>query len=226
LNCIEPDKLIEYLKGFLSVNRIEKIDSVLKDRTKHITVVLEDIYHPHNASAVVRTCDCFGVQNLHVIENTKSYKVNKCVTQGSGKWVSFHRYNKKKDNTENCLMKLKREGYHIAATSLRGENVISIEDLPVDQKTALCFGTEELGLSKRVHDLADSTVKIPMFGFSQSLNISVCAALCLYNLTKRLRSSDFPWRLQADERNALRLDWMKKSIKNADVILRRFNEDQ
>ena len=215
-------KLEDFLLRFLSEKRIEKIDSVLSNRTKHITVVLEDIYHPHNASAVIRSCDCFGVQDLHVIENEKSYRVNKCVTQGVGKWVSLHRHNNEDDNTEACLLKLKDQGYHIVATSLRGDNVVTVDDLPIDKKIALCFGTEEFGLSDKVHDLADSIVKIPMYGFSQSFNISVSAALCLHNLTNRLHNSDVLWRLTDEERNALRLSWIKKSIKNIDIILKRF----
>ena len=222
--CIDTDNinLTEYLLRFLSEKRIEKIDSVLSNRTKHITVVLEDIYHPHNASAVIRSCDCFGIQDLHVIENEKSYRVNKCVTQGVGKWISLHRHNNKDDNTEACLMKLKKQGYHIVATSLRGEDMVSIDDLPIDSKIALCFGTEEFGLSDKAHDLADSVVNIPMYGFSQSFNISVSAALCLHNIANRLHNSDVSWQLTEAERNTLRFSWIKKSIKNVDMILKRF----
>ena len=215
-------RLMDYLLGFVSEKRIEKIDSILNDRTKHVTVVLEDIYHPQNASAVVRTCDCYGIQDLHVIENTNSYKVNKCVTQGAGKWISLYRYNGREDNTEDCIMKLKDQGFHIAATSLQNKDDVSIEELPVEKKIALCFGSEELGLSDKAHDLADSIIRVPMYGFTQSFNVSVCAALCLNNLIKRLHNSDTAWRLTDDERNVLRLDWIMKSIKKPDMLLTRF----
>jgi len=215
-------ELIDYLSGFLTEDRINKIKLVLNNRTRHFTAVLEDIYHAPNASAIIRTCDCFGIQDLHIIENIKRNKVNKCVTQGSGKWISLHNYRDNSDNTLECIKRLKDQGYHIAATSLRDENDISIDDIDINQKTAICFGTEETGLSDTAHELADSIVKIPMFGFTQSFNISVTAAICLHNLIKRVHKSDVKWQLNNDELIDFKLDWIMKSIKNVDMILKRY----
>jgi tRNA (guanosine-2'-O-)-methyltransferase len=180
----ELKKQIEFLTDFISEERLFKIDSTIDKRTKYLSVVLEDIYHPHNASAVIRTCECFGVQDMYTIENTKEYRVNKCVTRGAGKWITLNRYDSTKNNTVDCINSLKKNGYKIVATSLKKNITILPEELPIDNKLALCFGTEELGLSDTLHEMSDYFVKIPMYGFTQSFNISVSAALILQILTE------------------------------------------
>ncbi|HJO95366.1 MAG TPA: RNA methyltransferase [Victivallales bacterium] len=215
------EKQIEFLTDFVTAERLDKINNIIEKRTKYLTVVLEDIYHPHNASAVIRTCECFGIQDMYTIENVKQHRVNKCVTQGAGKWVTLNRYANAANNTENCVRHLKKKGYKIVATSLREGVSVPPEELPVDNKLALCFGTEELGLSDTLHDMADYFVKIPMVGFTQSFNISVSAALILQVLTGKLRNSDIGWKLNCKEKQDIRLNWIKNSIRNVDAILKR-----
>ncbi|MCP4181098.1 MAG: RNA methyltransferase [bacterium] len=216
-------KQIEFLTDFVTKERLFKIDKILAQRTEYLTVVLEDIYHSHNASAVIRTCECFGIQNMYTIENVRQHRVNKCVTQGAGKWVTLNRYTNAENNTENCIRHLKKRGYKIVATSLREGVSVTPDELPVDNKLALCFGTEELGLSDTLHDMADYFIKIPMVGFTQSFNISVSAALILQILTGKLQNTEIDWHLGEKENLNIRLTWIKNSIRNVDAILKRID---
>ncbi|MFT6844380.1 MAG: tRNA (guanosine-2'-O-)-methyltransferase [Flavobacteriales bacterium] len=217
----EKKALIEHLKQFATEERINKFDSVIQDRTKHITVALENIYQPHNASAVMRSCDCFGIQNVHVIENTNEYTISKGVALGSTKWVDIHQYNETDDNTLACVNKLKADGYTIVATSPHA-NDVDLDQLPVDKPIALFFGTELTGLTPTMLDAADVFMKIPMFGFTESFNISVCAALTVHYLTTKLHKSNVAWELNEIEQTDLYLSWLKKSIKTSDALERDF----
>lgn len=212
--------LIKKLQGYVSPHKKELIEEILQKRTQYLTVVLEDIYQPHNASAVVRNCDCFGIQDLHIIEKKNSYKPHKEIVQGSAKWVSLHKHNQ----TVNTLNQLKNEGYKIVALTLR-ENSISLDSLPLDNKLALCFGTEETGLSETAHKQADYFAKIPMQGFTQSLNISVSVAITLYTLTKKLRLTNYNWTIPETAKDQLRVNWYSQCIQRGKQILERHKSD-
>src|SRR5690554_2703381 len=215
-------QLIDYLTTFATESRWEKIQDVVSKRTRHLTVVVEDIYQPHNASAVLRSCDGFGIQDVHIIENKNTFDASSQVTIGADQWLSIHRYNNAdSDNTTACLESLRKKGYKIIATSPH-ENDVNINDLPIQDTTALIFGTELEGISDKAKELADGFVKIPMWGFSESFNISVSAAICLYNLTRRLRNSDVQWELDAEEKEILTCDWLKRSIKAGELLEKNF----
>ena len=107
----EKEKLVRYLSQFVAEERLDLFEKVLENRTHYITVVLEDIYQTQNASAVLRTCDCFGLQDIHIIENQNRFKVNARVTHGSAKWVNLHRYKTLQNNTPDALAALKAQGY-------------------------------------------------------------------------------------------------------------------
>lgn len=214
-------ELIEYLSGFISENRRQKFVEVIRWRTRHITVVLEDIYQPHNASAVLRSCDCFGIQDIHVIENRNRYTVNPDVALGSPKWLNLHKYKQAENNTLSCLRSLKEKGYRIVATSPH-KNDCNIEDLPIDGKLALVFGTELEGISDTVREQADEFVKIPMFGFTESFNISVSAAICLHTLVNRLHRSGIKWQLEEKEKEEVLLGWLRNSINRSELLEKEF----
>src|SRR5258706_4998102 len=168
---------------------------VLAQRTRHITLVLEDIYQSQNASAAVRTCECLGVQDIHIIENNSKYSVNKKVLKGSNKWIDIYRYHEKKsDNSELCFSKLKSEGYSLLVTDPSPDG-ISIDEVEINKKIALIMGNELEGNSAIAKAYADKKIFIPMFGFTESLNISVSAAICLNVLLTKLRRSGIDWRL-------------------------------
>lgn len=217
--------LIDYLSSFISENRKKKFEEVIQWRTRHITVVLEDIYQPHNASAVLRSCDCFGIQDIHVVENKNKYTVNPDVALGSPKWLKLIKYNKAENNTLECISTLKSKGYRIVATTPHKDDY-NIEDLPVDGKLALVFGTELEGISDTVREHADEYVKIPMFGFTESFNISVSAAICLHTLTMKLHTSDIDWRLSEEERYEVLLNWLRNSIHRSSLLEKEFYSRQ
>jgi tRNA (guanosine-2'-O-)-methyltransferase len=212
---------IALLRPYVTDNKMQVFEACLAQRTRYITVVLEDIYQPQNASAVLRSCDCFGIQDVHVIENDHAYDINPKVVHGASKWMHIHKYFEEDFNTERCLRGLKERGYQLVATSPRADS-IPIHDFPLDRPIALMMGTEKRGLSDFAFDMADALVTIPMVGFTESLNISVSAAICLQNLTHRMRQSDFQWQLSDDEREDLQLEWMRKVVKDAERIERRF----
>lgn len=210
-------ELLDYLSGFITKSRKKNIEEVLSFRTRYLSVVLEDIYQPHNASAVIRTCDCFGIQDVHIIENENEYTLNPKVVMGASKWVDMHKYSGEKNNSASVLKQLKEKGYKIAATSPHAEQ-FTPSNIPLDNKLALVFGTEMHGISEEVKQEADYFVKIPMFGFTESFNISVSASLCLSRLVERLHLSDCEWKLSKQESLSLKLDWVTKSLKNGDLL--------
>ena len=211
---------LEYLEGFLSVERLERFRAILGQRTRHITVALEDVYQMHNGSAVIRSCDVFGIQDAHLIEARFGRRLDRKIAMGAQKWVDVHRY----DSTDSCLEALRLRGYRIVATSPHGHSQTP-DHLPLDRPLALFFGTEKEGLSEHVIQQADATVGIPMVGFTESLNISVAAAILLHELSGRLRSSGVSWGLSETEILEKRFDWAFKSVRSAEEILSRYRAD-
>lgn len=210
-------KLLEYLMSFVSEERKRRFDEIIKYRTRHITVVLEDIYQPHNASAILRTCDLTGVQDVHIIENKNRYEVNPEVALGSSKWLTLKKHNTKDENTLEAFNSLKDSGYTVVATTPH-EKAMELDSVPINNKIALVFGTEQTGLSDLAIRSADINLCIPMFGFTESYNISVSAALVLFNLTQRLRDSSIEWKLSSNELTDILLDWARNSINKHELM--------
>lgn len=217
-------ELIEYLKSFITERRNNLFDRVLDMRTRYLTIVLEDIYQSNNASAVLRSCDCFGIQDVHVIENRNEYLLNTEVTLGAEKWLDIHKYNEGKENSLSAIKNLKEKGYRIVASTPH-KNDVFLPDFDISKgKTAVFFGTEITGLSEVVIENADEFLKIPMYGFAESFNISVSAALILQNLTGKLHNSAIEWKISTEEKNRIKLDWLRNSIKKAELIEKQFLE--
>lgn len=216
--------LLTYLSDFVTDKRNEQFNKVLENRSRYITVALEDIYQPHNASAVLRTCDCFGVQDVHIIENKNRFNIEDGVALGSSKWLSLKQYNKEKNNTLDAIQQLRAQGYRIVATTLH-EKEIDLEEIDISVgKFALFFGTEMTGLSQDVINNADEFLKISMYGFTESFNISVSVAIMLHHLSAKLRKSDIDWHLSEKEKDILKIEWLKKTIKKPELIIKRFEE--
>ena len=214
----DPDYLA-YLEEFITPNRKEGFLKVLQNRTRHFTVALEDVYQLHNTSAVMRSCEVFGIQELNVVEQRFGKKIDKEIAMGAEKWVDIHRFSTNQD----CIDNLKAKGYQIIATTPH-ENDCMLEDFDITKPSAIFFGTERLGLSEEVLQQADGFMKIPMVGFTESLNISVSAAIILQNISTRLRHSDINWKLTEAELLEKRIDWTRKSIKDIDFITRKYLE--
>ena len=210
-------QLLAYLEEIISIGRKERFLKVLEERTKFITVAIEDVFQMHNTSAVIRSCEVFGIQTAHVIEDRFGKRLDKNIAMGAQQWVDVERY----ENTKSCVSHLRGEGYQIIATTPHIDSCL-LETFEVDKKSALFFGTEKEGLSEEVMQEADGFLKIPMVGFTESLNISVSAAIILQYLTTKLKQQELPWQLSDSEKLEKRLDWTKKSIKSLDDILLRY----
>ena len=221
MNAPDIQPLTDFLGQYITDNRKTTIEKVLEQRTHYLTLVLEDIFQSQNASAAVRTCECMGLQDIHIIELKSKWGLNKKVLMGSNKWMNIFRYKEKeKNNTAECYSKLKAEGYRLVATHPAAG--ISIDELPIDSKVALVMGNEVNGISQFAIDNADEVVRIPMFGFTESMNISVSAALCIRSLVTRIRNSEQPWQLSETEKLNLRLDWYRKSLRKPLIMEKEF----
>ncbi len=210
-------QLLNYLEDFISEERKERFLDVLEERTKYLTVAIEDVFQMHNTSAVLRSCEIFGIQDAHVIEARNQKLLDKNIALGAEKWVDVHSYS----STTSCIQKLKDNGYQIIATTPHKDDCL-LHDFKINQKTALFFGTEKDGLSEEVLSKADGFLKIPMSGFTESFNISVSAAIILQHLSIQLKKSDLNWQLTDEEKLEKRLDWTQKSIKSIEDILERY----
>jgi len=204
-------ELIPDVKGQL-------FEEIASKRTRYLTVLLEEIFQEHNASAVLRSCDCFGIQELHVVESKNQYKVQRDIARGAGRWVDLFNYNEGPAPLLDAVTRLKGQGYKIAALTPDAE--LSIFDLPLDQPVALSFGTEWEGISDEIREIADYKVAIPMVGFTESFNVSVSVALTLQALRQRLVESDIDWKLSNEDQTDIKLKWCQRYMRNGDVVRR------
>lgn len=216
-------RVLHHLEQFVSEHKKQVMEKVLHDRTRHVTVMLEDIFQSQNASAVIRTVECMGLQDVHIVENLAKYQLNVRVLKGSYKWLNLERYrSQKENNTEVCFQRLKAAGYRIMVAD-PDEDGVSIHDVDVTAgRIALLFGNELRGISPYAREHADQRIRIPMYGFTESLNISVSVAVCLNVLITKLHRSDFNFRLSEEEKQLIRLHWFRKMVRKSDVIEREF----
>ena len=211
-------ELVSYLENIITEERKNLFNKLLEFRTRYLTVVLEDLYQPHNASAVLRSCDCFGIQDVNIIENYNEYKVNSDIALGSSNWLTLNRYNSVENNTLAAISDLRSKGYRIIATTPH-TNDIDLPDFNIEKgKSAIFFGTEKDGVSNDIMDNADEFLKIPMYGFTESFNISVSAGIILYQLSNLMRQSNVNWQLNDKEKLEIKHTWLKSSIKKVEMI--------
>jgi tRNA (guanosine-2'-O-)-methyltransferase len=235
-NPYETEKTLEQLRReedilrpFVSDRRWDRMQAVLDERSRHIGVAVEDIFQPHNASAVLRSCDAFGVQDVHIIENRNKYRVNPGVELGTAQWLSLFRYQGVRpgssvpplEGTKEAFRALREKGYRIVATTPH-RDAWDLESIPLETgPLVILFGAEKEGLSTYALDNADEYLKIPMRGFVESLNISVSAAITLQHLGARLRKSAVSWHLPAANRAIILNRWLRSSVKNSGAIIER-----
>ncbi|MDP7038047.1 MAG: RNA methyltransferase [Myxococcota bacterium] len=213
----EDDREIyEILCSYLSVERQELFEKVLAERTRHICAVVEDIYQEHNAGAIMRSCDGFGVQDVHVVQNYNLLKVSGSISQGAQKWLSLNYYKESAD----CAEQLKASGYRVVASTPH-RDAATLDNLDLSRPVALVLGGEKDGLSAAFMDMADDFVALGNVGFSESYNVSVAAALILSNLTQRLRATVPGFGLDEAEKEHLRVLWALKSIREGEKVLAR-----
>lgn len=212
---------LDYLETFITESRKENFIKILQNRTKHFAIAIEDVFQLHNTSAVMRTCEVFGIQELNVVEEKYGKRIDKEIALGAQKWVDVNRF----ATTTNCIDDLKAKGYRIIATTPHEESCM-LDDFDISQPAAIFFGTEKMGLSEEVMERADGFLKIPMVGFTESLNISSSAAIVIQNITSQLRKSDIEWQLTEEEILEKRIDWTRKSIKDIDFITKKYLEQE
>jgi len=214
--------LANHFSQYITDHKREFMEQVLNQRTRHITLVLEEIYQSQNASAVIRTCECMGIQDIHMVENEMPYSINRRVLKGSYKWVDLIKYKgKDKRGASVCFEHLKKQGYKILVTDPSADGV-SIYDVPIHEKMAVVMGNELHGTSDLALSQADMKVRIPMYGFTESLNISVSAAICLNTLVPKMRASEVPWQLSTEEKEEIRLRWLRKMMKRPEIMEKEF----
>jgi tRNA (guanosine-2'-O-)-methyltransferase len=213
----ELQKRVSYYSELITPERLQKMKNVLQNRTRYISVALENIFQPHNASAVLRSCDAFGIQDVHIIENSNTFSSNPAVDMGTSQWLTLQRYRNKNRNSVQAIEALKNQGYRVVATSPHSKD-INLDEFDLSKgKSVFLFGTELDGLTPEALAAADEYVKIPMFGFVESFNISVCAALTLHLLILGLHESNLNWRLSEYEQMSLLHKWLRKNIKRPEL---------
>ena len=206
-----------YLAEFMLPERREALARALDNRTDYMTVMTENMFHPQNASAIVRHCEAFGVQNIHTVESLCAFNPNLNIVRGTDKWIDINRH----ATTAEALGALKAQGYRIVATTPHRESCTP-ETLDVCRgRFAIVFGTEKQGISDEVVAAADDFLRIPMCGLVESLNVSASAAILIYILSQRMRREVGEWQLSAEQHAELLYRWYRASVKDADALLAR-----
>ncbi len=222
MNTEQRSNIIGKFAQIINEDRIALLEEKLQQRTRYLTVVLDDIYLPQNASAIMRTSECLGIQSLHSIQERNKHKINRDVVNGAAKWVELDCYSES-IGRKACIENLQQQDYKVVALTL-SEDCIPLEELPVDEKLALCFGCEETGLSEELENKADYKVQIPIHGFTQSYNVSVSAGICLYYLLNKIKDTEQDWQLNQEEKEMLLIDWLSKSTPAGCSLLEKYKE--
>ncbi len=217
--------LQEHLQQFLTPERQAKFTATLSNRTRQITVVLVDLYQEHNASAILRSCEAFGVQDVYVVESTHKFSTKRDIAMGTDRWLTLHRF-EGENSLDRCFAELKDRNFRTAATVVNEKSLpVSSIEFQQEKPLALFFGTEKEGLPPEVIERVDICTHIPMFGFVESFNVSVAAALSLHILTEKLKQSGIEWELRPNELEDLYLEWTRKSVSNCAAIEKRFKRE-
>lgn len=227
LSKSQKTELTAYMNTFMRDERRDKLNHVLDNRTTHFCVAMEDLFYERNSGAIIRTADGYGIQNIHVIEPRDSFKskVTNIISKGAEKWVTKTQHDDIKNGAKMCIDELRSQGYQIVATSPHKDGH-TIHDFDISKKSAFFLGAEKTGISDIVMEEADDYIAMPIYGFTESYNVSVANGILLHELINRLRKSDVDWHLSEEERNDLFLDWTMKSINSSDMIADKFMEEQ
>jgi len=213
--------LWDYFHEYVTPQRRARLAEVLRQRTRRIAVVLEDVRQSHNVSAVLRSCDAFGIQDVHVLEPTESFDPSTKIALGSQQWLTIRR-EPGEGAVERGITTLRNQGYRIVATVPPGAGAVPFEEINLDGPIAVVFGNEKYGITPEMVAAADQLTTIPMHGFVESLNISVAAALLIQSLSSRTRASRNDWALSSAEHEELLFEWTRKSIPAVEFIEQRW----
>jgi tRNA (guanosine-2'-O-)-methyltransferase len=214
----------DWLVGFLTPARIARLTEVLRQRTRHLTVVLDDIHQVQNISALLRSCEALGIQDVHVIEIRNALEPCPQIAMGAEQWLSVQRY-AGSTNVQDCIGRLKESGYRIVVTSPHAD-AATPATLPIDRPLALVMGNETDGVRDEIVREANDFLRIDMCGFTESFNLSVAAAICLSRLRERLEASSIDWRLNGVEQERLLFEWIRSSLPHVEALERRYFEQR
>jgi tRNA (guanosine-2'-O-)-methyltransferase len=214
---------IAFLEQHISEHRLQKIKNVLAQRTRHLTVVLENLYHPENGNAVMRSVECFGLQEMQVIQEKYDWKYSLKIARGAAKWTEVQSYGEEEGGAKACYADLRARGYQLVATDPQPGSCTA-QNLDINRPVALIFGTESTGVAPETLAMADARIHIPMVGFTESFNISVSAGILLAQLRQRLEEEVPNWTLDEADRLRIYADWLTKSVRHADALLRAFEK--
>ena len=213
---------IEYLTQFMLPERKATLTRAVENRTMYMTLLAENMFHPQNASALVRHCEAFGVQSMHTVQTLCKFNPNVDIVRGTDKWIDiFHHA-----STADALSHLKAQGYRIVATSPHRQSCTPESFDVTKGKFAIVMGTEKTGISDEVIAAADEFLKIPMCGMVESLNVSASAAILVYMLSERMRHEVDDWHLSEEEYHEILYRWSRESVRDDEFVMkRRFGED-
>ncbi|KAK4535224.1 hypothetical protein CDCA_CDCA04G1249 [Cyanidium caldarium] len=224
---VERSPMLEVLRQSIKPERLIRLESVLMNRCGSVTLLLENLFDAHNGAAVLRTCECFGVQYVHVLESIETFQhartdrlTRRGITMASDQWLRIYR----SYDIDECIARLRVGGYTLVGTALgdaRSESILRVDFEAMD-KVCIVLGNEERGLSAAMRARCDRLVHIPMVGFSQSLNVSVSAACILYQLYQsgRIRPD-----LRGEEMRDLYTRWIVRANRNAKHLIAKHGFD-
>jgi len=203
--------LVEEWSRLITPQRFARMQQVLNGRTRYVTAVLEDVYRSPNSNAAIRSLECFGIQDVHLVEDRFKAKLNNAIAKGATQWTTIKHYEGDPQNAnagiESCFKNLKQQGYMIVATTPHSQGCL-LPELSIDRKIALVFGNEEAGVSTYAQEHADAYVTIPMYGFTESFNIAASVAIVAYDLITRIKKASLEWSLSSDEKIDILYDWL------------------
>lgn len=213
-------KTFEYLKQFLTDERLRKIDHFSPESSDFVLPVMDDVYQFRNAAAIIRSVEACGFHKVVAMEEENVFDPNLTVTKGAETWVEVEKMPKNIDS----LQKIKDRGYKILAVSLE-KNAVMLPDYQITEPIALVFGTEMAGVSEEVIDFADETLAIPMFGFTRSFNVSVAAGICMYELKQKLINSNIDYKLSDEKLLKMKIRWAVNSMQSGQQIFQKYLRD-
>ena len=212
---------LDYLTKFITDERREVLQRTVDSRTHYMRILTENMFHPQNASAIMRHCEAFGIQQIHTVEDRCKFDPSVNIVRGTQKWVDVEHH----DTTAEALATLKADGYRIVATTPHRCSATPETFDVTKGKFALVFGTEHAGISDEVIAAADDFLMIPMCGMVESLNVSASAAILIYMLSERIRQTVDGWQLTEEQKLKLLTRWTMSSVRDYERILRRAEED-
>ena len=215
--------LSEFYK-IITPNKVSMFERIAPQRSRHLVVGLENIQQDHNASAIMRSMDCLGFQELHLIEKNNSYQFQRDIALGAARWLDVVQHQEGPEPVLDAIAQLKNKGYRIVATSPH-HKAGTPQTIDISQPIALFFGAEKHGISEELLQNADELLHIPMHGFTESFNLSVSAAMVLSALRTRLEASEVNWLLPKAAQTMLKIEWCERILNGGPQLAQKFREE-